>query len=813
MKKLLALLIGLTVCASAIFIPPVMAVSTSHWTHGNESDFKAGTLHNVVVTNLGDVKLSRAIQTIEEQDPDVTSVNALAQAPDGTVYAGTGPKGKLLAIKSDKVTTVTTLDATVDILSLAFDGNGALLIGTGGEAGRIYRVDHAGDKPKQIFAADGVQYIWALQQTPDGNLYAATGPNGQVFEIKADGTNSEIYKNDENNITSMVSDGKDLLYLGTDPNALVIRLNRKSKESFILYNAAESDISALVLDKDGNLYAATGEAGQKSPPSQENGDKSKNGRPEQDLGNTPIPAVPAPAPPAPPVMPNPNPGEPKPIPKQIGFAPASDLPLMLDILPAKPADDPNTPGGAGTPNGAPDAPAGPDGAPGSGPPGGVMPADNGDAAQGNGNAIYKIDKDGFVTEVFRDQVVIYSMVEQNGVLLVGTGSDGNIYQVNPAAEETVVLAKVDAKQVTCLLPLQDGRVLTGLANTGGISAMTSGYATDGTYISPVLDATQVSRFGKIQLHGQLPDGTSLKVSTRSGNVKDSNSPGWSKWSDDADATEFMPIAAPSARFLQYRLTFATQKASESAVVDHVDVAYQIPNMAPVIKAIKVVENPGGDNGSGNGPGGPQQPQIQTHGPDSGGGGPKPEKGVMTIVWDAADPNNDNLLYSLYFRTEPRGPWILMKDKLKETNYDWDTKTVADGRYQVKVVASDAPSNPPGTEKTASRVSEYLVVDNTPPTIGDLDAKVTASSAKIDLRAQDATSIVAGVEYTVDSSDDWQLVLPSNKIYDSPDETVSFTIDKLTPGQHQVTVRATDSHGNQALKTVVVKVGDATAKND
>src|SRR6266480_2710485 len=84
-------------------ITSALAVGTSHWTHTNEADFKNGTMTNVVATNLGDLKLSRAVKTILEQDPKVSSVYALAEAPDGTIYAGTGPQGVVLKIKDDKV--------------------------------------------------------------------------------------------------------------------------------------------------------------------------------------------------------------------------------------------------------------------------------------------------------------------------------------------------------------------------------------------------------------------------------------------------------------------------------------------------------------------------------------------------------------------------------------------------------------------------------------------------------------------------------------------------------------------------------------
>jgi hypothetical protein len=819
-RNLLALLLG------CVLASPALGITTSHWTDQNEADFKAGTLHNVVVTNLGDVKLSRAVQTIQDQNPDVTTVNALAEGPDGTVYAGTGPKGVLLAVKNDKVTTVATLDNTVNILCLIFDDKGALLIGTGGDKGRVMRIEKPGERPREIFTADDVQYIWALQRTPDGTIYAATGPNGQVFQINPDGSHSELYKSSEDNITAMLSDGRDMLYLGTDPDGYVVRLNRKTKESFILYNAAESEITALAMDEQGNLFAATGEVADRQQPQQpEQENKQKEGRPEAQNTAAPIPSNPAPAPPKPPPLPNPGPGGPKPIPKQSSLRfDLSDSPMMMSDQPGMDQPGGDQPGGgggdqpgSGADNGnadnAQNAPPNQHG------PNPAVPPANANQQRPEGNAIYKIDREGFVTEIFRENAVIYSMITQGDLLLVGTGGEGNIYQVKPAAEETVVLAKVDAKQVICLLPAKDGRIFMGLANAGGVSAMTGGYATDGTYISPVLDATQVSRFGKMQLHGQLPDGTHLKIATRSGNVRDGEAPGWSKWTDDVDAAEYVKVQAPPARFLQYRLTFSTAASDATALVDRVDVAYQMPNMGPLIKSIKIgggadasasPENASGDNASAQGQAnqGPPAPQhVDTSGKAPAG------TGSQTISWDASDPNGDTLIYTLYFRLEQNGPWILLRDKLKDPTFEWDTRTVADGRYQVKVVASDALSNQPGEGKTTARVSDYYVVDNTPPTIGDIVTKVTATDVSINLRAQDQTSIIAAVEYTVDSSDQWQTVLPVDRIYDSPSEEVAFTLKGLAPGMHQVTVRATDSHGNQALQTITVKIEAGTARGN
>src|SRR5262249_23041166 len=129
--------------------------------------------------------------------------------------------------------------------------------------------------------------------------------------------------------------------------------------------------------------------------------------------------------------------------------------------------------------------------------------------------------------------------------------------------------------------------------------------------------------------------------------------------------------------------------------------------------------------------------------------------METITWEASDPNNDALRYTIYFRTGGSGsPWILLKDKLTETSFDWDTRSVGDGRYEIKVVASDAAANPRGQGKTATRISDPVVVDNTAPVIGDVKTEAKANEAQIELRAVDRTSTIASLEYAVDSHDDW-----------------------------------------------------------
>jgi hypothetical protein len=757
---------------------PARAVGTFHWTHSTEVDFKAGKFQGVVATNLGDLKLSRSVKTLLEQDARVSAVYAMAEASDGTIYAGTGPQGVLLRIRGDEVSEAAKLEDDTSIFSLAFDASDRLLIGTGGETGKVLRIDEPGQKPREIFSADGVQYVWALASMSDGTLCAATGPQGKLYEIRPDGSNSVLLSTDENNLLSLATDGKDVVYVGTDPHGLVYRVNRKSKDVFVVHDAAESEISALALASDGTLYAGTAEASDQQESAEIAAEATQAGRPEP-AATTPLPTKP-PADPEPPEIPDPNPGEPDPIPKKVSmlmFAPLAEDDADSDDGAAEQAPDSMPKGSDLSSAEAPQMPSG--------------AADAGAPREG-GNAIYRIDKDGFVTEIFRQPVLVLSLLESGGTLTVGTGSEGHVYQVNPAAEETLALAKVDPRQVMSLFAAKDGRILMGLANVGGIASMASGYARSGTYTSPVLDASQISQFGRIQLHGSLPKGAGLTVSTRSGNLAEPDETGWSKWSDEVSATEFVPVTSPAARFLQYRLTFKSDDGKSTAVIDDVNVAYQVPNLAPRVDAVTVTQA--------------VDPNAAMAAEAEGQQPPMPQgSGRQTITWEGSDPNADRLQYSLYFRSGSRAPWILLKDELTTPTHDWDTRLVADGRYQIKVIASDEMMNPKGRGKSSSRVSDPVAVDNTAPLIGDLKAEQKAGSVEISFTATDRTSTLSSFEYSVDSHEHWQTVLPSDNISDGPEENVVFSVSDLKPGPHQIAVRATDARGNQATQTVLVTV--------
>ena len=146
---------------------------------------------------------------------------------------------------------------------------------------------------------------------------------------------------------------------------------------------------------------------------------------------------------------------------------------------------------------------------------------------------------------------------------------------------------------------------------------------------------------------------------------------------------------------------------------------------------------------------------------------------------------------------------LLKDRISDKFFSWDANTLPDGRYVVKVVASDSPANSEAEALADEKISQPFDIDNTPPAIRNLQARRESPRVRVTLHAADAISTIKKAEYSVDGGD-WQFVLPSDLIADSLDEDFNFLTAELSPGEHTIAVRVYDKVDNVGVEKVVVK---------
>ena len=179
---------------------------------------------------------------------------------------------------------------------------------------------------------------------------------------------------------------------------------------------------------------------------------------------------------------------------------------------------------------------------------------------------------------------------------------------------------------------------------------------------------------------------------------------------------------------------------------------------------------------------------------------------LHIYWDATDPNHDQLAFRVLYRQTGTTLWIQLAKDLKDPSYDWNTKEIADGKYQIKVIASDAPDNTPETAKAVARVTSLITINNTPPALNDLKAvQDDDKSVTISGKAEDVLSPITDVRFQVDSETEWHAAAASGTMFDSPSEGFSGTTRVLPAGEHRITVKVTDAQGNVSYKAAMVTV--------
>jgi hypothetical protein len=150
--------------------------------------------------------------------------------------------------------------------------------------------------------------------------------------------------------------------------------------------------------------------------------------------------------------------------------------------------------------------------------------------------------------------------------------------------------------------------------------------------------------------------------------------------------------------------------------------------------------------------------------------------VKVANWQADDPNGDKLAFDLFVRGEREKSWRPIAEEVPDQTHAFPTASFADGRYQLRVVASDRPSNPEVGAMVDSLDSTYFLVDNTSPEISSLRVERSGTDKlQVSATVSDELSSVRAFEYSLDARR-WEPAFPADGIFDSFEERFQFTID-------------------------------------
>ncbi|HOL70674.1 MAG TPA: hypothetical protein PLA43_15195 [Bryobacteraceae bacterium] len=735
----------------AALAAPLRASSPTAWEMNTFRDFAAGRLNNISLTRDGRLLLAPKTETLfASGEPIIWSV---VQAPDGTLYAATGHRGRVYRIdRSGKASLLWTADEP-EVFALALDSKGVLYAGTSPD-GKIYRIENGNATE---YFAPGTKYIWALAFSPDGALYAGTGDDGRIFRITAAGKGEVWYETGQSHVTCLAFDSQGRLLAGSEPNGILYRITGKDR-AFVLYDANLPEIRSIVPGPDGAIYAAALGGSMTRRPL--GGVTSSYGVPASASVATSYTSITVEA--------------------QAGI----ELKPKADA--AKTVQTPVTP---------------------------VQTPQILDLTGAEKSAIYRINPDNTVESLWSSKEEnVYDLLLSGDQITFSTDGRGRIYRLTPD-RQTTLLVETEEGETLRLLSTPSG-LLAATGDMGKLYRLAGGQATSGSYESPVHDANSVARWGRLSWRAETPRGSRIVFRTRSGNSARPDKT-WSDWSEPLTNPAGSPIRSPNARYIQWKAEF-TGTDQAGPVLESVSLAYQPQNTPPVVKSVTVVAQPGTSAASKT-----AASQSQTSSSysitvtDTGETGAATSSGTPTqslsrsgsdqlqIVWQAEDPDNDRLVYSVYFRGEGEREWKLLKDNLTENAYMLDADSLADGRYWFRVVASDSPANAPGTAREAEMISSPTLIDHTPPVVTAGAPKRTGSRVEIEVEAVDAASPLRRAEYSVDAGP-WVPIEPVEGIIDSERERFVVRLDDLAPGEHLIVFRVVDSAGNAGLAKAIIR---------
>lgn len=734
-------ILGILFLACCLLHSSAFAVKTERWEMKSPQDYMSGKLQRLIVTSQGELRLGYESTKLGEFAKEIW---CSAVGRDGTIYFGTGSPADVYALGKDGKTMKLFSADSIAVTALALDPRGNLYAATMPD-GKIYKVPTGGKaaevKLDEPFGKLRAPYIWSLVVDKKDQLFAGTGPDGKIFSVGTDGKAEEWFAAEDSNILCLALDAEGALLAGGSDRGSLYRIAGKGK-AVVLHEFAEDEVKAIAVS--GNeVYIGV--------------NKQKMKRPRGAAGRRP------------------------------SAAEFEDLTQRLTgqfgaaVTPETLGRDRETPPEARLAN--------------------LL-----------AGTLYVRHADGRVDRLAKwdNESVLDLKVDGEGSVVVGMSGKGRVYRVRDS-QNWELLFDFDEQQALTLA-LRDGKLaFVGTGNIGNGYAIDPQKARDGELTSEVHDCRFFTTWGNLSWVG---DGA-ITVATRTGNTALPDGT-WSEWSEPLK-TSPAKVTSPRARFIQVRTRLA---AASEPVLQSLSLYYQMQNQKPEVSSVEIGDKPkqpekpkadssgdakpeGGDTGdAASAVSTAVPPGTSTSRPEEAR--PKPATPIKQLRWHASDKDGDALVYRVFYRADGDDAWVpaFLDKPLKKTEYSWDTESIPDGWYRIKVVASDEESNPAGDALTDEKVSDLVKVDNTRPQVLELSYDVAGGVLKG--VARDNLSLIRYLEYAVDGGE-WKFFAPKDGVFDDREEAFAVKLGAVASGPHAIAVRATDEEGNVGVEKVSVRV--------
>lgn len=736
---------ALTSMIIALLCGSAIAVGPVFWEITKQDDVIKGDSRGVSIGENGAITLAPAYTLV--YDTKEAYIWSSATDAAGNIYLGTGHEGRIFKVTPAGEGRLLYDAAELDVTALVTDAQGNLYAGTSPE-GKIYKITP--DGKESVFYDPPDKYIWSLAYDPaTTTIYAGTGDKGVIYKVDSTGKGAVLADTNETNIVSLALDKTGNLLAGTDPSGLLLRVSPNGK-LFALFDSPMQEIHSLAVTADGSIYAL--------------GISAQSGAAQRT--------------------------------SSIGVSSTTSLStegVVTISTGEEQEENPHVDVSAIPPQGQ-----------------------SRTKTEGAKSVLFRVLPDGGneVCWHTNDTVGFALRPLADGRVLVGTGNKGRIYQI--AGRSQTLLIQSPEDQTSTIIAVGESIYATS-SNLGRLYRIGRNSVSEGTYVSPVRDTKFAGQWGIITWRGS----PGVELQTRSGNTETPDAT-WSDWSPAYRSASGDQITSPRARFIQWRAVLRSAVAAPASSIragnstgpaggpqlQSVVVAYLPRNQTPDISSLTVMA-----------PGVAFQEMPLAVDPSIASSGLDPQlfgvvmnvpprrffqKGARTLTWQASDPNDDTLNYSVFYRTLGENEWHALAEGLTQAYYTIDGNRLPDGTYLFKVVATDEPGNTKEMALTDEQITDAVEIDNTPPAIKVTGPTIKGQAAEVVFEATDLTSRIVRGEYSIDGGT-WETIFPADGIADSAHESFKVRVTFNRVGEHLIAFRCADSSSNVGTAKVTATV--------